>query len=249
MKLSHRWQRHRMPPGIPILHFIEPLLLWLEVRRHVLGRHVLAHLRLGGVGSRQQDDAILVMLREERRDDRPDGSEERWHVDDQDLLYHGRKQARTRLLHRVHVAGEDRSRAAPQREEGVRAREVVDHRPEAQPSVPLDIRLTLQPAPLRHVEHVLGELLRRDGRLVRRLPLPVAHLVAPDHVARHDCLPVDDDRLLRARGDGGALERGGGEDRDDPAHLVVVRELLQRQPVRLYVFSDRIHPHLRAPRD
>mmetsp|Transcript_34542 Transcript_34542/g.111241 ORF Transcript_34542/g.111241 Transcript_34542/m.111241 type:complete len:262 (+) Transcript_34542:188-973(+) len=182
-----------------------------HVRREVLGGHVLAHLCGGRLGGGQHHDPLLVLRRQEGRDDRPgpkDGAGARQsscgrrvaaagkdgphrakqarYVDDEDLLNHRGEEAAARLLHRGEVLVEDGSRPGPEREEAGRAGEVVHHRPEANLAVTLRVPLALQPAPLRHVQHVPREVGRRDERRLPpiRVALAVAELIAADHGQR-----------------------------------------------------------------
>mmetsp|Transcript_13315 Transcript_13315/g.41871 ORF Transcript_13315/g.41871 Transcript_13315/m.41871 type:complete len:237 (+) Transcript_13315:202-912(+) len=157
-----------------------------HVRREVLGGHVLAHLCGGRLGGGQHHDPLLVLRRQEGRDDRPHRAKQARYVDDEDLLNHRGEEAAARLLHRGEVLVEDGSRPGPEREEAGRAGEVVHHRPEANLAVTLRVPLALQPAPLRHVQHVPREVGRRDERRLPpiRVALAVAELIAADHGQR-----------------------------------------------------------------
>ena len=119
-----------------------------HVRREVLGGHVLAHLCGGRLGGGQHHDPLLVLRRQEGRDDRPgpkDGAGARQsscgrrvaaagkdgphrakqarYVDDEELLHHRREEAAARLLHRGEVpAAKGRARAGGARDRQRRGR-------------------------------------------------------------------------------------------------------------------------------
>mmetsp|Transcript_22940 Transcript_22940/g.58354 ORF Transcript_22940/g.58354 Transcript_22940/m.58354 type:complete len:216 (+) Transcript_22940:317-964(+) len=203
----------------------------------MLRRHVLADLLGGGVRGREEDDAVLVVLRQERRDDRPRRAKDPRHVDDQNLLDHRREQPRARLLDRRHVLAEEAAHAPPERVVARRARYVVDHRPKTQLTMHANILFALQPTPLRDIHHVLREVSWRDGRWrvggrIRRTScaVAVAHLVAADDVTVSNILAIDDDvaaRRCRARW---LFERADAVDAHDALDGGCVGQVVEIEP-------------------